>query len=122
VSARGVARYASRLAGALLALSGGYLLYYWLPQLLGAARPGDDGLAALSAQVSTWISAHQLAVALTAATLALATAAAIVHARRTPATRTTITAATDCCPPASDQTAPAQPGATCYSPHGSAID
>jgi cytochrome c-type biogenesis protein len=116
---RGVARYASRLAGALLALSGGYLLYYWLPQLLGAARPGDDGLAALSAQVSTWISAHQLAVALTAATLALATAAAIVHARRTPATRTTITAATHCCPPASDQTAPAQPGATSYPPHGS---
>jgi cytochrome c-type biogenesis protein len=67
---RGVARYASRLAGALLALSGGYLLYYWLPPLLGAARPGDDGLAALSAQVSTWISAHQLAVAFTAATLA----------------------------------------------------
>ena len=39
----------SGIAGALLASSGLYLLYYWLPQLLGAARPSDGGVAALSA-------------------------------------------------------------------------
>lgn len=39
-----VARYAGRIAGALLAVSGAYLLLYWLPQLLGtpaSATPGS---------------------------------------------------------------------------------
>jgi cytochrome c-type biogenesis protein len=40
------ARYTSRIAGALLALSGGYLLFYWLPPLLGTTGPGDAGLTA----------------------------------------------------------------------------
>lgn len=87
---RGVAPYASRIAGALLALSGGYLLYYWLPQLLGAAGPTRGGLAALSADVATWISDHQLPFVFGALTLALATTAAIIATRRasTPTTDT----------------------------------
>lgn len=59
---RTIAPYASRISGGLLASSGAYLLYYWLPQLLGAAQPSDGGVSALSARTSTWLSAHQLAV------------------------------------------------------------
>lgn len=93
---RRIAPYAGRIAGALLALSGGYLLYYWLPPLLGADRPSDGGVAALSAQVATWISTNLAAVALTATALALATAVAVLLTRRRPAD----SAGLDCCPPA----------------------
>ena len=96
--ARGMHRmapYAGRIAGALLALSGGYLLYYWLPPLLGGDRPADGGVAALSAHVATWISTHQLAVALTATALALLTTVVVLLARRRPATAADL----DCCPP-----------------------
>lgn len=81
-SLRTIAPYASRIAGALLASSGLYLLYYWLPQLLGFARPSDGGVSALSAHVSTWISAHQLAVVLVAGVILAATAATTVLASR----------------------------------------
>lgn len=82
-SLRAIAPYASRVAGALLAFSGLYLLYFWLPQLLGAARPSDGGVSALSAQVSTWLSAHQLAVVLVAVLIVTGTAAATAFASRT---------------------------------------
>jgi cytochrome c-type biogenesis protein len=84
---RAIAPYASRIAGALLALSGLYLLYYWLPPLLGAARPSDGGVSALSSHVATWLSAHQLAVVLVAGLVvaAAATATTILASRaRTP--------------------------------------
>lgn len=81
-SLRAVAPYASRIAGALLALSGLYLLYYWLPQLLGAARPSDGGVSALSSHVSTWLSTHQLAVVLVAGLIVAATAAITVLTSR----------------------------------------
>jgi cytochrome c-type biogenesis protein len=113
---RGVAPYAGRIAGALLALSGGYLLYYWLPPLLGADRPADGGVTALSAQVATWISAHQLAVALTATALAIIAAVAVLVARRRPATGT---ARLDCCPPTPGPTIPAHTDAPDRSPHHS---
>lgn len=94
---RSVAPYAGRIAGALLTLSGGYLLYYWLPPLLGADRPADGGVTALSAQVATWISTHLVAVTLTALALALALATAVVVllTRRRPIDATDL----DCCPP-----------------------
>lgn len=82
-SLRAIAPYASRIAGALLASSGLYLLYYWLPQLLGAARPSDGGISALSAQVSTWLSAHQFAVILVAGVIVAGTAATTFLASRT---------------------------------------
>jgi len=81
-SLRAVAPYASRIAGGLLALSGLYLLYYWLPQLLGSARPSDGGVSTLSAQVSTWLSTHQLAVVLVAGLVIAATAAITVLTSR----------------------------------------
>jgi len=82
---RRVAPYASRLAGALLAASGAYLLYYWLPPLLGGTRPGDGGITALAGHTSTWISAHQLPVVGTATTLiaVLALVAALAVVGRT---------------------------------------
>ncbi len=93
-SLRGIAPYASRIAGGLLALSGAYLLYYWLPPLLGAARPSDGGVSTLSAQVSTWLSTHQPAVVLVAGVIVAGTAATTLLASRTrtsetPAFRTT---------------------------------
>lgn len=91
---RRIAPYAGRIAGALLALSGGYLLYYWLPPLLGADRPADGGVTALSAQVATWIADHQATVALTAVTLALGTAVAVLLPPRRGDG-----ADVDCCPP-----------------------
>ncbi len=87
-SLRTVAPYASRIAGGLLAGSGFYLLYYWFPPLLGAARPSDGGVSALSAQVSTWLSTHQPAVVLVAGLLVAATAAITLLASRTRAPST----------------------------------
>jgi cytochrome c-type biogenesis protein len=106
---RRMAPYAGRIAGALLALSGGYLLYYWLPPLLGADRPADGGVTALSAQVATWISIHQLAVALTATALTIITAAVLLTRRRPEGA-----ADLDCCPPT-----PGPIGAPDRSPHAS---
>jgi len=82
-SLRAIAPYASRIAGGLLALSGLYLLYYWLPPLLGAARPSDGGVSTLSAQVSTWLSTHQPAVVLVAGVIVAGTAATTLLASRT---------------------------------------
>lgn len=82
-SLRAIAPYASRIAGALLALSGFYLLYYWLPQLLGTARPSDGGISTLSAYASTWMSSHQLAVVIITGTLIAGVTATTVLARRT---------------------------------------
>lgn len=79
-----LARHASRITGAVLALSGLYLLYYWLPPLLGAGRAGDAGLGALAGHVATAIRDHQLAVVVTAAVLIGAVALATALARRTP--------------------------------------
>jgi len=76
------ARYAGRIAGLMLALSGAYLLVYWLPQLLGSPRPGYTGVAALAGNVATWIAAHQLAVVLTSAVLILSTVGALAVTRR----------------------------------------
>ncbi|GAB3662681.1 cytochrome c biogenesis CcdA family protein [Nocardioides korecus] len=87
-SLRAIAPHAARIAGALLALSGLYLLYYWLPQLFGSARPSDRGVSTLSAQVSTWLSTHQLAVVLVAGLIVAGTAAATLLASHTRAPST----------------------------------
>ncbi|MFC4946615.1 hypothetical protein [Pseudonocardia sp. GCM10023141] len=97
-----VARYAGRIAGALLAVSGAYLLVYWLPQLLGTPRLGDAGLAGLAGRVATAITEHQLAVTLTAAALVIIAAAAVIRTRHTPTDAPPTPE--DCCP-AEDSTA-----------------
>lgn len=89
-----LARYISRITGALLAASGAYLLYYWLPPLLGAGRPGDGGLGALAGHTATAITNHQLAVVLTALVLVAAIALAAVLTRHRSNTGTTGTGTT----------------------------
>jgi len=82
-----LARYAGRIAGALLAASGIYLLTYWLPQLLGTPRLADAGLTGLAGRVATAITDHQLGVALTATLLVLTAATAVIWTRRTSTAR-----------------------------------
>lgn len=100
-----VARHAGRIAGALLAVSGAYLLLYWLPQLRGTPRLGDPGFGELAGRVATAITDHQLAVTITAAVLILIAATAVI---RTPRATTDATRAGDRCPP-EDATATAPP-------------
>ncbi|MBS4728663.1 cytochrome C biogenesis protein [Mycobacterium sp. SM1] len=85
--------YMNRLAGAVLAFSGGYLVLYWLPQLVGG-RPGASAFSGVAAAVSAWISAHQLAVTFVALGIALLTAVAALVTR---ASNHSTDVATDCC-------------------------
>ena len=56
----------SRITGVVLALSGGYLLIYWLPQLVGGT-PGTTALSGIAGPLSGWISSHELIVVATVA-------------------------------------------------------
>ncbi|MFE6611981.1 MULTISPECIES: cytochrome c biogenesis CcdA family protein [Amycolatopsis] len=85
-----------RITGAVLALSGGYLLLYWLPQLLGG-HPGTGALTGIVGTVSAWITGHQLAIVITALGLILATTIAALAGRRR--SHTTTATAEDCCTP-----------------------
>lgn len=71
-----------RITGAVLAASGGYLLVYWLPQLLGDGGPGSTALAGVVGGLAVWIGGHQLLITLLA--LALITATAITTLTRRP--------------------------------------
>lgn len=53
----------NRITGAVLALSGTYLIVYWLPQLSGHA-PGTTALSAIAGPLSAWISSNQLIIAI----------------------------------------------------------
>lgn len=86
----------NRITGAVLALSGGYLLLYWLPQLLGG-HPGIGALTGVVGTVSAWITGHQLAIAITALGLILVTAIATLTRRER--RHTTTDTADDCCAP-----------------------
>lgn len=73
---RRLAPYATRAGGALLTLSGAYLLYYWLPPLLGMRRTGVDLLGRLAAMTATWINEHQVALTIAATVVVVSAAAA----------------------------------------------
>ena len=62
-----------RITGAVLALSGGYLLLYWLPQLLGRG-PGSTALAGPAGALAIWISGHQLLITVIALALTVTVA------------------------------------------------
>lgn len=65
----------NRITGVVLALSGAYLLVYWLPQLLG--RPaGTTALSVVAGPISDWISGNQLVVVIVAVGLVLTIVAA----------------------------------------------
>lgn len=70
------------IGGGLLALSGGYLLVYWLPQLLGDAQAGRDPLTGIAGAVSGWITEHQLIVVISVAGLVVTTLVALLVVRR----------------------------------------
>jgi cytochrome c-type biogenesis protein len=103
----------TRLGGGVLALSGLYLILYWVPALTGQQNTFTTGLppASVSAQLTGWLSENQGPVA--AVTLLLAAAGAVVTARgrmgrRSPGRERD--QAEDCC--AEPGGAPGAPGAT----------
>ncbi len=61
----------NRITGVVLALSGGYLLVYWLPQLFGGTA-GTTALSGIAGPLSGWISSNQLMVVATAGALVVA--------------------------------------------------
>ena len=63
--------YMNRITGAVLALSGGYLLVYWLPQLFGGTV-GTTTLSGIAGPLSGWISSNQLVVVIVAGALVVA--------------------------------------------------
>lgn len=77
--------YMNRITGAVLALSGGYLLLYWLPQLIGDRRSGSGPLTGVVGAVSSWVTGNQVRIAVIAvALIAAAALAAVVTRRRDP--------------------------------------
>ncbi len=70
----------TRITGVVLAASGGYLLVYWLPQLLGGA-PGVSILSGISGPVSVWIGSNQQVVITGAVVLIAAVLVGVVWHR-----------------------------------------
>lgn len=98
----------NRIVGLVLAASGGYLLLYWLPQLLGGGGPGSTALVGVVDALSTWIGRNQPMIAVTALMLiTIAAAAGVLSRRRTPdSVQTNEAPGEDCCPPEQHTTEP----------------
>lgn len=80
---RGVARYATRLAGGLLVLAGAYIIFYWVTVLAPATTGGRglvSGVEALSSRLTTLIGTRPL---LWGALLGVLVVAALGYALRT---------------------------------------
>lgn len=92
---RRLLQHMHKITGAVLAVSGGYLLLYWLPQLVGHSQPGLNPLTGVVGMVSVWITAHQVPITITVLTLRAATTLVIVLPRRRKADNS---ADADCCP------------------------
>jgi cytochrome c-type biogenesis protein len=73
----------TRIGGAVLVLSGMYLVFYWLPALTGDRSSGSMAFITegASAQLTGWLNENQGPVALVAAVLAVAGAVAAVRTR-----------------------------------------
>ena len=88
----------NRITGAILALSGGYLIVYWLPQLLGGG-PGTSALSGAAGSLSGWISSNQLLIVIVAgAVVAVAVTGVLVQRTRSRRLRE----GDDCCEPAQE--------------------
>lgn len=70
----------NRITGVVLALSGGYLLVYWLPQLSGGTA-GTTALSGIAGPLSGWISSNQLVVVIIAGALVAAVLTGMVLRR-----------------------------------------
>lgn len=81
---RGLLPVVTRLGGAVLVLSGIYLVIYWLPALTGNRNSPSMGSATegISAQLTGWLNENQSTVAIVALILAVAGAAAALRSRR----------------------------------------
>lgn len=88
----------NRITGAILLLSGGYLLVYWLPQLLGGG-PGTSALSGAAGSLSGWISSNQLLIVIVAgAVVAVAVTGVLVQQTRS----RRLSEGDDCCEPAQE--------------------
>jgi len=76
---------AGRLGGALLVLSGAYLVVYWLPSLVHPGALANGSVADISrrpsAFLTAFLSAHQQALAIVGALILVATGAALLRLR-----------------------------------------
>jgi hypothetical protein len=88
----------NRITGAIHLLSGGYLIVYWLPQLLGG-DPGPSALSRAAGSLSGWISSNQLLiVSVAGAVAAVVVTGALVQRARSRRLRE----GDDCCEPAQE--------------------
>lgn len=99
-----LARTGPRITGVVLALTGGYLAWYWYPAALhGATATRTGGFASLAATTSTWIQAHTTTLGLSAAAVALTVAALALYPasrrRRVPPTEPGGHTSAECCLP-----------------------
>lgn len=89
-----IARYGPRVTAAVLVATGAHLAWYWYPTATNGTATSSGGLARFSATVSTWIQAHTILVAVSAAIIGLAVTARVLRHRlrsrnSAPSTRTT---------------------------------
>lgn len=109
---RRVLPYVTRLSGGVLALSGVYLVLYWLPSLTGDGRRppllGGAG-ATVAAQVMAFVDGHQVLVVIAAAAMTLAAGTAVALQRRRTNCSVDVSARQDevsgCCPSPAEQAA-----------------
>lgn len=97
---RGLLPVVTRLGGAVLVLSGIYLVVYWLPALTGNRNSRSTILITegLSAQLTGWLNENQGPIAIVALILAVAGAAAALRSRRNSRAADRVHAeADDCC-------------------------
>lgn len=97
-----LARYGTRIAAAVLVLTGAYLAWYWYPIAASGATTGSgDRLGRISATATTWLQNHTGLIATLAAAAVLATLAVAVarprFARRRSRVASTETPSADCC-------------------------
>lgn len=99
-ASRSLARYSGRIIGALLAITGIYLIAYWLPTATGSSNTGIGApITALATTTQTWVTANQtLVIATTALAVAIALVLGVIARRRTP-TPPTASEVEDCCHP-----------------------
>ncbi len=89
---RGVRQFipvVARVSGAALAVSGGYLVVYWTPALLGgdaADNPASRLVHDLAADSRAWLQVNQLLVSLLAVVLVSATVVATLRGRQSSST------------------------------------
>jgi cytochrome c-type biogenesis protein len=85
--------FAGRVSGAVLMLSGGYLVAYWTPQLTGAgATPLSRGGGVIAGTLTQWLERRAPFVAVLASLVAVAVALSAVRRRNVRAQQTD-----DCC-------------------------